>query len=110
MYVALQGKAHEPLARIVVRPGRLLLPAPALLAAHRRKDAVCLVPRGILARRNDRTNRDVEARHSSESGCLRTKLHNALARRGKRFGIDRIDVAKPRARSEEHTSELQSLR
>src|SRR5262245_6331881 len=100
MNIALQSEAHEPLASIVDRPDRLFLSAPALLTAHCREDAVCLVPRRTLGRCNDRANRDVEVRHSTERSCLRTKLCDALARRSERLSIDGVDVAKPRAHVE----------
>src|SRR5262249_61176889 len=97
MNIALQSEAHEPLASIVDRPDRLFLSAPALLTAHGREDAVCLVPFRTLSRCNDRANRNVEVRHSTERSCLRTKLCEPLARRRERLGIDRVDLAKPRA-------------
>src|SRR5262249_29284092 len=98
--VALQGEAHEPLAGVVDRSNRLFLSAPPLLTAHRREDAVCLVPRRTLARCNYRANRNVETRHSSKSSSLCTKLCDAFARGGERLSIDRVDIAKSRAHIE----------
>src|SRR5262249_2094637 len=82
------------------RSGRVLLPAPAFLPGHAGKDAVRLVPGVALARRDDRTDRDVEPDGAAEAGRLGAERRHALARRGERLGVDRIDVAVPRTHLE----------
>src|SRR5258708_19603861 len=72
MNVALQRKAHKPLASIVDRAGRLFLSPPALFPLHCRKDAIRLVPRGTLPLRNNRANRNIESQHPPESSRFRT--------------------------------------
>src|SRR5258708_32656702 len=100
MTVALQSKAHKPLASIVDRAGRLFLSPPALFSLHCHEDAIRLVPRGTLALRNNRANRNIESQHPPEGSRLRTKLPDALAHRCERLGIDPVDVTKPRAHIE----------
>src|SRR5258707_3218804 len=100
MNIALQSEAHEPLTGVVDGAGRPFLSPPALRLVHRRENAVGLVPCGSLALGNDRANRDIESRHPPERRRLRTKLRDTLARRCKRLGIDRVDIAQSRAHLE----------
>ena len=64
------------------------------------EDAVRLVPGVALARRDDRADRDVEPDRAAERGGLGAERRHALARRGERLGVDRVDVAVPRAHVE----------
>ena len=64
------------------------------------QNPVRLVPGGAFARGDDRAHRDVEARRAAERGRAGAKLPHALARRCERLGVDRIDVAQPRAHFE----------
>src|SRR5262249_39932082 len=93
MDVGLHGKVHQALARIVDGPVRRLLAAPALLAGHRRKDAVRLVPCRAFARGNDGADGDVEPYVAAERRRLRADLPGSLARGCERLGIDGVHVA-----------------
>lgn len=60
------------------------------------------VPHCTLALRNDRANRNVEARHAPERSRLRTKLPDALSHQCGWLRIDRGDVAEPRGGHANH--------
>src|SRR4051794_2588938 len=92
----LVGKAHQPLAGVVDRPGGVLLAAPALLAGHRRENAVGLVPGVTLALGDDRPERTIESRRAPECRGLGAEALDSLARRLQRLGVDSVDVAEPR--------------
>ena len=75
------------------RSGGALLAAPALLAGHRRENAVGLIPGVGLALGDDRPERNVEAGRAPECRGLGAEVLDSLTRRLQRLGVDGIDVA-----------------